>query len=228
MAESPPSVSEESAAIPEAEIQMLEVHAPHQTIHTWKDFAIHITTIVIGLLIAIGLEQTVEWLHHRHQLRVAREQIFRELEQNRQILQQNLEDAGKIQEELARDMAQLRAYQGAASPMNAKLDYSWSFHRTPDAAWQAVRQNGSLDMFPYEELKLDNYLYTVFGSIMDAATSFNTQIEIAAAIAKRSPTGVLTANDTIELIAATSQAQGKLAFTVRLLGFEEKGLAAKR
>lgn len=46
---------------------MLEVHAPHESIHTWKDFAIHIATIVIGLLIAVGLEQTVEYFHHQHQ-----------------------------------------------------------------------------------------------------------------------------------------------------------------
>lgn len=48
---------------------MLDVHAPHEVVHTWKAFFIHIATIAIGLLIAIGLEQTVEFFHHRHQLR---------------------------------------------------------------------------------------------------------------------------------------------------------------
>jgi hypothetical protein len=33
---------------------MLDIHAPHGGIHTWKDFFIHIATITIGLLIAIG------------------------------------------------------------------------------------------------------------------------------------------------------------------------------
>lgn len=46
---------------------MLDVHAPHETIRTWKGFVIHIATITIGLLIAIGLEQLVEYFHHRHQ-----------------------------------------------------------------------------------------------------------------------------------------------------------------
>jgi hypothetical protein len=31
---------------------MLDVHAPHEPVHTWKSFFIHIATIVIGLLIA--------------------------------------------------------------------------------------------------------------------------------------------------------------------------------
>ena len=47
---------------------MLDIHPAHHAASTWRDFFIHITTIVLGLLIAIGLEQTVEWMHHRHQL----------------------------------------------------------------------------------------------------------------------------------------------------------------
>jgi hypothetical protein len=39
---------------------MLDVHPLHSPTHTWKDFFLHIATIVIGLLIAVGLEQTVE------------------------------------------------------------------------------------------------------------------------------------------------------------------------
>jgi hypothetical protein len=46
---------------------MIDVHAPHGGVHTWKDFWIHLATITIGLLIAIGLEQSVEKLHQRHE-----------------------------------------------------------------------------------------------------------------------------------------------------------------
>jgi hypothetical protein len=38
---------------------MLDVHAPHEGIHTWRSFFTHIATISVGLLIAIGLEQSV-------------------------------------------------------------------------------------------------------------------------------------------------------------------------
>jgi hypothetical protein len=51
---------------------MLEVHPPQHAAHSWRDFFIHIATIVIGLLIAIGLEQTVEHFHQRHQLQELR------------------------------------------------------------------------------------------------------------------------------------------------------------
>jgi hypothetical protein len=45
---------------------MLDVPAPHQSVHTWKDFFVHIATISVGLIIAIS-EQTVEYVHHLHQ-----------------------------------------------------------------------------------------------------------------------------------------------------------------
>jgi hypothetical protein len=46
---------------------VLEPHAPHEPIHNWKGFLIHIVAIAIGLLLALGLEQTVEAVHHAHQ-----------------------------------------------------------------------------------------------------------------------------------------------------------------
>lgn len=46
---------------------MLDVHPPHAPTHTWKDFLIHIATICVGLLIAVGLEQTVEAIHRHHE-----------------------------------------------------------------------------------------------------------------------------------------------------------------
>jgi hypothetical protein len=57
---------------------MLDVHPPHHPTHSWRDFFIHIATIVVGLLIAVGLEQIVEILHHRHQ----RQELQRNLQED--------------------------------------------------------------------------------------------------------------------------------------------------
>jgi hypothetical protein len=70
----------------ETSAPMLEVHAPHESVHTWKGFFIHIATIVVGLLIAIGLEQTVEYFHHHQQAHEAREQILAEIALNRKLI----------------------------------------------------------------------------------------------------------------------------------------------
>src|ERR1700727_1484957 len=54
---------------------MLDVHPAHHPAHSWRDFFVHIATICIGLLIAIGLEQSVEALHPRHKRKDPRRQI---------------------------------------------------------------------------------------------------------------------------------------------------------
>jgi hypothetical protein len=62
---------------------MLEVHAPHEAVHSWKSFFIHIATIVVGLFIAVGLEQSVEALHRHHEVAALREDLRAE---SRQVL----------------------------------------------------------------------------------------------------------------------------------------------
>ncbi len=67
---------------------MLDVHPPTHATHTWRDFFIHIATIVVGLIIAVGLEQGVEYLHHRHQIKETREELRLEREKNIEIFSQ--------------------------------------------------------------------------------------------------------------------------------------------
>lgn len=57
---------------------MLDVHPPHVSPLTWRDFLLHIATITVGLLIAIGLEQTVEYFHHRQQVSETRRALLLE------------------------------------------------------------------------------------------------------------------------------------------------------
>jgi len=66
---------------------MLDVHPPHSPTHTWKDFFIHVGTICVGLLIAVGLEQTVEYFHRQHE----RHLLEHELRAEAQIEQRNAE-----------------------------------------------------------------------------------------------------------------------------------------
>lgn len=57
---------------------VIDIHPPHHGGITRRDFFLHLFTVVLGILIAIGLEQTVEYLHHRDLAAEARSALIKE------------------------------------------------------------------------------------------------------------------------------------------------------
>src|SRR4029077_15171826 len=207
---------------------MIEVHPPHEDVHTWRQFFIHIAAITIGLLLAIGLEQTVVYFHHRHQLQEARRELAVELESNRRVVGINLESARKLTADLDADMALLRAPQISPSDIRSKLVYGLSNIYWPkDGTWEAVKQNGSLGLMAHDELHYYVYIYEDITIIMEQLNDLGARMEVAGAIARRSPDGNLTPRDIEELITATSEVQAKVAYSTLLLRLEENALQKK-
>ena len=133
---------------------MLDVHAPHETVHGWRDFFTHIATITIGLLIALTLEAGVEALHHRHIVHEARENIRHEIELNEAEAKQNVgyvrtnADDMKTNVEKAR---QLRANPHALDHGNMQFSFTWSSF--DDSAWRSARDTGALAYMPTAEVQ---------------------------------------------------------------------------
>jgi len=69
---------------------MLDVHPPHTPTHTWRDFLLHIATIVVGLVIAVCLEQSIEALHHHHERIALQNDLRDEAVSNREIIAHDL------------------------------------------------------------------------------------------------------------------------------------------
>jgi hypothetical protein len=208
----------------EQTIPMLDVHAPHETVRSWKDFFTHIAIITIGLLIAIGLEQTVEHIHHIYQLNEARRELKIELEANRKQLEKNLVAAQQLVAQLDSDMALLRAAQASHAAIGRKLVYEVQFFWPLDGTWQAVKQNGSLGLMPHKELYGYTYVYEAIAAVMEGLTDLGARLHVANAIYWRAPDGNFTPRDLEELISATSEVQGKAAFGIELLHYEDMGL----
>ena len=70
---------------------MLDIHPPHESIHSWRDFFIHIATICVGLLLAVGLEQIVEAVHHASERREMIAEFHDEAERNVVILRKDID-----------------------------------------------------------------------------------------------------------------------------------------
>jgi hypothetical protein len=116
-----PENSPEPLSTPEEPTSMLDVHPAHHAANSWRDFFVHIATIVLGLIIAVGLEQTVEYFHHRHQLHDVRQGILadanlylRDVDELRLLNRQRIEDLNTRIQQL---QAALSHHQQLVSPI---------------------------------------------------------------------------------------------------------------
>ena len=142
---------------------MLDVHPPHAPTHTWKDFFLHIATIVIGLLIAIGLEQTVEYVHHRRQITETREALCQERLENHKSFADGISHWRSGVARIQNNLLVLRYLQQHPGTLQENLPgvLLWNQNGDPAefSAWNAAQQTGITSMMPREEVADDDYLY---------------------------------------------------------------------
>ena len=70
---------------------MIDIHPPQHGSITRRDFFVHLGIVILGILIAIGLEQTVEALHHAHERRALIENFRQECADNLKVLKPDLD-----------------------------------------------------------------------------------------------------------------------------------------
>ena len=105
-----PDLSPESVSTAqEPPAPLIDIHPAHHAATTWRDFFIHIATIVLGLLIAISLEQTVEYFHHRHLGAEAHRALIEERRSNEASNEFNIFATRRHQQDLQRDLTILHA-----------------------------------------------------------------------------------------------------------------------
>lgn len=207
---------------------MLDVHPAHHAATTWREFFIHIATIVIGLLIAVGLEQTVELVHRRHEAREARESIKEEIAANIDITGKDVQEFRYLQQRLRGNLDLLNSGQPDSQTL-AQLNYQSEFTQRHLAAWNGAKVNGSLALIPAEELADVSDYYESAESVEPAVISFFAQMDTAQAIADHAKdTGRLTALDRQQLLSITNSAMGDATFLAKLFSFSIESLKKSR
>ena len=158
---------------------MLDVHPPHHAATTWRDFFIHIATIVIGLLIAIALEQTVEFIHHRHQRHQLQEDLHNEAEQNLQVIDRDL----KMQNLEPWFEQAMRAATPAAPKNTVRVTLppppclpgsvgtaEFRYFAPSQAVWTTAKEGGLVSLLPVEQSRMQARLahnYDLLGIARD-------------------------------------------------------------
>lgn len=138
---------------------MLDVHAPHRRMEGFKDFLLHLLTITVGLLIALGLEGCVEWRHHRAEVREAEDGMRGEISQNLQIVDSLRNQIKDQQKELDRDLSVLAQMRVQPKTKDQQLSFSFRMQGFTDVAWKTAQSTGAMAYMPYQSARTYSDIY---------------------------------------------------------------------
>jgi hypothetical protein len=149
---------------------MLDVHPPHNPIGAWKEYLLHMSTIVLGLLIAIGLEQSVEAVHRARERSDLRESLQRET-------QKAIVDAGSSEKTQGPPLRRLVVWQLlvkdaliAHRRLTAPLPEAADVKSTVpiDPAWSAAKSSGELSLLTQQEVQIYSEAERLFAGAQQA------------------------------------------------------------
>jgi hypothetical protein len=129
---------------------VLEVEMPY-TSHTWKDFFIHIATISVGLLIAIGLEQSVEAIHRAHDRHVLIEDFHSECRDNLKVIAADiagLKAARNWDIAAVKTLNEAPAINGRVTVVLPKLESHPPANTPSRAVWSVAKASGKVALLP--------------------------------------------------------------------------------
>jgi hypothetical protein len=233
-----------------------EPHAPHEPILNRKGFFIHITTITIGLLIAIALEQFVEYLHHIHQRHHLQHDLLEEAKRNRDILRTDLGLQSQADwfrgvlaatktvpatGQIAINLPSMPCIPGTVGANGMDAVSRTKYFAPSDAVWVTARDAGLIIRLPVEEARMYARLahnYALQGAARDGLASACERIDslhtryASAAHDKKVDVWVLNreqANEIADAAAAADTALRGLVWRTRWnLNFEEGSCAGRK
>jgi len=131
----------------------MEVHAPEHGIHTWRDFFVHMGTICLGLLIALGLEQAAEAVHRAHQRTELREALDTDSRQTVVDTKRSEHYSDQMIAWLTMRIAQVRTAIATKSAIPKYVaPHPDEFDLVIDPSFQAARSSGLLALLPQDEI----------------------------------------------------------------------------
>jgi len=140
----------------------LDVHPPHQPLNSWRDFWIHLGTITVGLLIAIGMEQSVEKLHQIEERHVLQRELREEGLRNQESLRVDFERFALQRNALVtrrRDIAQMIASHGKLKLQYQAIPDIGTITLPSQAAWDSAKASGRVGLLHDAQTEVYSFLY---------------------------------------------------------------------
>jgi len=128
-----------------------------------KDFLLHLLTITIGLLIAVGIEGLVE-LHREHKLVAeARETMHEEIEHNSKQLDEAVAKLDKDNKAIEKNidvLTKIKENPKDKAAQDADISADFSITGLRDTAWKTAQTTGALTFMPYAEAQRYTEIYS--------------------------------------------------------------------
>ena len=153
----------------------MEIHKP-KAAHSWREFLTEIGTIVCGILIALSLEQAIEFTHWAEKVSAARHAIHRELMEATVFGEERLHERPCRDTYLADLSAAIVASSAHWSPrpqtycgrqhdsVYSGLERPW-----PTEAWRSIVSEGTVSHFPDSYRERAPFVFNFIGFINDRA-----------------------------------------------------------
>ena len=138
---------------------MLDVHPPHEKMHGFKDFLLHLLTITIGLLIALGLEGYAEHWKQRALKKDADTKLRQEIRDNAQEIALVHNATASEQANLKRivDFLSARKKNEPYDTRQIRLDFTLGDLKS--ASWKTAAATGALGFMKYDQVQRYSAVY---------------------------------------------------------------------
>jgi hypothetical protein len=170
---------------------MIDIHPPGHAPMTLREFFTHLFIIILGILIAIGLEQSVEYLHHRHLAAEARRALLAERDTNESSNQLNIFATKRHQRDLQHDLALLQAVRAHQPLPPGPFIVRHVRYLYLEDEWRKLHQSGTINYLT-ENLNPVDYRYANQDAFMAKVDCSNEDVYRAASILR-------TAHDPLDM-----------------------------
>jgi hypothetical protein len=193
----------------------VDIHPPYGPIHSFKDFFLHLLTVILGILIALSLEGLIEWHHHRSLTEEARSNLTVEIRENRQLLTGGLAAAPDAEQRLKTTIEIIEAYRkNHRDDRTSKLDWSFGLFPLSATAWSTAASTGALGYMNYSEVQGYTRAYVLQEEFLTVQQStLGKWLDLQKWLARRDPKGGLSNLNNEELSQIEGDASAALLHT---------------
>jgi len=148
----------------------MDIHPPAK-LESLRDAAFHLFIVTVGILIALSLEQLVEWRHHRELVREARTNIVSEIRDNKKELDAIRTAIPELRKNQTTILDFIQDVLDHGKSKINSLQLGFHLAQLSDTSWTTAQTVGALGVMPYADVKK----YAAVYQLQDQYAGFQTR-----------------------------------------------------